>query len=117
MKRRRFLVAGAALGAGVAFDPSLVYAQGASTLRVAMTASDVPIPNGQTDQGAEGMRFVGYTIFDRWLPYVTGGLAYGGREVTAGRFSADETSIGWTIGIGVDYAINQMWTVSWRPSR
>ncbi|MFN0303478.1 MAG: ABC transporter substrate-binding protein [Burkholderiales bacterium] len=29
-----------------------------------MTASDVPIPNGQTDQGAEGMRFVGYTLFD-----------------------------------------------------
>ncbi len=64
MKRRGFMAAGAALGAGVALDPSRVFAQGASTLRVAMTASDVPIPNGQTDQGAEGMRFVGYTLFD-----------------------------------------------------
>ena len=34
------------------------------TLRIAMTAADVPIPNGQTDQGAEGMRFIGYTLFD-----------------------------------------------------
>jgi peptide/nickel transport system substrate-binding protein len=39
-----------------------VLAQG--TLRIAMTAADVPIPNGQTDQGAEGMRFIGYTVFD-----------------------------------------------------
>ena len=53
---------------------------------------------------------VGYTVFDRWLPYVTGGLAYGGREVRAGPFSASETSVGWTIGIGVDYAINQLWS-------
>ncbi len=64
MNRRDFLAAGAALTAGGAIDPSLVHAQGASTLRVAMTAADVPIPNGQTDQGAEGMRFVGYTMFD-----------------------------------------------------
>ena len=57
------------LGAGSLLDLSGVslspaFAQGASTLRIAMTASDIPIPNGQTDQGAEGMRFVGYTIFD-----------------------------------------------------
>ncbi|MBV9189613.1 MAG: ABC transporter substrate-binding protein [Betaproteobacteria bacterium] len=29
-----------------------------------MTASDIPLPNGQTDQGAEGMRFIGYNLFD-----------------------------------------------------
>lgn len=39
-------------------------AQAQGVLRIAMTASDVPIPNGQTDQGAEGMRFIGYTLFD-----------------------------------------------------
>ena len=38
------------------------YPQG--TLRIAMTAADIPLPNGQTDQGAEGMRFIGYTVFD-----------------------------------------------------
>jgi peptide/nickel transport system substrate-binding protein len=64
LDRRQLLANGAALGAGLALDPSKLWAQGASTLRVAMTAADVPIPNGQTDQGAEGMRFVGYTLFD-----------------------------------------------------
>src|SRR5262245_29491322 len=39
-------------------------AWGQGTLRIAMTAGDVPVPNGQTDQGAEGMRFIGYTLFD-----------------------------------------------------
>jgi len=67
--RRQFLTAAMGLGAGSLLDLSGVslspaFAQGASTLRIAMTASDIPIPNGQTDQGAEGMRFVGYTIFD-----------------------------------------------------
>ena len=59
------------------------YAQG--VLRIAMTASDVPLPNGQTDQGAEGMRFIGYTLFDSLVlwdlssadkpPSLTAGLA------------------------------------------
>jgi ABC-type transport system substrate-binding protein len=41
---------------------AVAHAQG--TVRIAMTASDVPLPNGQTDQGAEGMRFIGYTLFE-----------------------------------------------------
>ena len=44
-------------------------AQAAGTLRVAMTASDIPLPNGQTDQGAEGMRFMGYTVFEALVAY------------------------------------------------
>ena len=44
-------------------------AKAAGTLRVAMTASDIPLPNGQTDQGAEGMRFVGYTLFESLVFY------------------------------------------------
>lgn len=39
------------------------------TLRVAMTASDIPLPNGQTDQGAEGMRFMGYSLFEALIAY------------------------------------------------
>ena len=35
-----------------------------STLRIGMTLSDIPLPNGQTEQGGEGMRFIGYTMFD-----------------------------------------------------
>lgn len=39
------------------------------TLRIAMTASDIPLPNGQTDQGAEGMRFMGYSLFEALIAY------------------------------------------------
>ena len=39
-----------------------VFAQG--TLRIGMTASDIPLTTGQTDQGGEGMRFMGYTVYD-----------------------------------------------------
>lgn len=44
-------------------------AHAAGTLRIAMTASDIPLPNGQTDQGAEGMRFMGYTVFEALVAY------------------------------------------------
>lgn len=47
----------------------VVPASAATTLRIAMTASDIPLPNGQTDQGAEGMRFVGYTIFEALIAW------------------------------------------------
>ncbi|WP_158747750.1 ABC transporter substrate-binding protein [Acidisphaera sp. L21] len=38
------------------------YAQG--TLRIAMTVADIPLTTGQPDQGMEGYRFTGYTIYD-----------------------------------------------------
>ena len=38
------------------------FAQG--TLRIGMTASDIPLTTGQTDNGGEGMRFMGYTAYD-----------------------------------------------------
>src|ERR1700761_4912264 len=34
------------------------------TLRIGMTASDIPLTTGQTDNGGEGMRFTGYTVYD-----------------------------------------------------
>lgn len=34
------------------------------TLRIGMTAADIPLTTGQTDQGGEGMRFMGYTVYD-----------------------------------------------------
>lgn len=43
--------------------PSLeVLAQG--TLRIGMTVADIPLTTGQPDQGMEGYRFTGYTIYD-----------------------------------------------------
>jgi ABC-type transport system substrate-binding protein len=38
------------------------FAQG--TLRIGMTASDIPLTTGQADNGGEGMRFMGYTVYD-----------------------------------------------------
>src|SRR3546814_11505862 len=53
------LLGAAVLTAGLA-GPAL--AQG--TLRIGMTASDIPLTTGQTDQGGDGMRFLGYTVYD-----------------------------------------------------
>jgi outer membrane immunogenic protein len=54
---------------------------------------------------------LGYA-YDRWLPYVTGGLAYG--EIQAnpsfGFASSNTTNAGWTVGAGVEYAFAQNWT-------
>ena len=46
---------------------SMVAAQQASAqgvLRIGMTAADIPLTTGQTDQGGEGQRFMGYTVYD-----------------------------------------------------
>jgi ABC-type transport system substrate-binding protein len=68
LARRALFQGAAAIALGSAATPMLplerAYAQGSGTLRVAMTAAAVPLPNGQTDQGGEGQRFIGYTLFD-----------------------------------------------------
>ncbi|HVJ53996.1 MAG TPA: ABC transporter substrate-binding protein [Aliidongia sp.] len=49
---------------GLAFGFAAGAARADGTLRIAMTASDVPLTTGQTDNGGEGMRFMGYTVYD-----------------------------------------------------
>lgn len=66
LKVLRHLRAGVA---GLTVLAAAVAAHAAGTLRVAMTSSDIPLPNGQTDQGAEGMRFMGYTVFEALIGY------------------------------------------------
>ena len=39
-------------------------AQQPSTLRIAMTLADIPVTDGAPDQGTEGIRFMGYTLYD-----------------------------------------------------
>ena len=58
-----------ALATGALLYTALSAAHAAGTLRIAMTASDIPLPNGQTDQGAEGMRFMGYSVFEALVAY------------------------------------------------
>jgi outer membrane immunogenic protein len=56
--------------------------------------------------------------FDRWLPYVTGGWAYGNRgfdgtittPTTSGSFSNSNTLSGWTVGGGIEWAFWSHWT-------
>jgi ABC-type transport system substrate-binding protein len=58
-RRLTTLFAGA-LATALFAAPAL--AQG--TLRVAMTLADIPLTDGAPDQGTEGVRFSGYTIYD-----------------------------------------------------
>jgi outer membrane immunogenic protein len=49
--------------------------------------------------------------FDRFLPYVTGGLAFGDiRASTPGFAGASQTDLGWTIGAGLEAAIVGNWS-------
>ncbi|MGE0417853.1 MAG: ABC transporter substrate-binding protein [Acetobacteraceae bacterium] len=50
------------LGAGLVMGATA--AQAGGTLVVGMTAGDLPITQGNPDQGFEGYRFVGYNIYD-----------------------------------------------------
>jgi hypothetical protein len=53
-------MAAAAIAGAALFAP----AQAQTTLRIAMTASDIPATVGQPDQGFEGNRFTGWTMYD-----------------------------------------------------
>jgi outer membrane immunogenic protein len=53
---------------------------------------------------------VGYS-FDRWLPYLTGGLAYGNMYIQGpSGGSENKTKAGWTLGAGVEYAFLGAWS-------
>ena len=55
---------------------------------------------------------IGYA-FDRWLPYFTGGAAFGGVKMTPPAiFGGGETKtqLGWTLGAGVEYAFMGAWS-------
>src|SRR5690349_12503330 len=58
-KRLRFAAVAGLVAAAVATP---AFSQG--TLRIGMTAADIPQTTGQPDQGFEGFRFAGYTIYD-----------------------------------------------------
>jgi peptide/nickel transport system substrate-binding protein len=48
----------------LSFAPAVDMAWAAGTLRIAMTATDVPITTGAPDNGYEGVRFLGYPVFE-----------------------------------------------------
>ncbi len=53
---------------------------------------------------------VGYA-WDRWLPYITGGAAFGDIKMTPNNgLSETKTKVGWTLGGGVEYAFMGAWS-------
>lgn len=60
---------------------------------------------------ATGRGRIGYA-WDRWLPFITGGAAFGDIKMTplAGA-STTKSKLGWTAGAGVEYAFNGPWSV------
>src|SRR5947209_2334850 len=69
MQRRTLLQSGLALAAAPAHaapaHAAPAYAApGTQTLRIGMTTSDLPTTGGIPDNGSEGGRFAGYTLYD-----------------------------------------------------
>ena len=60
MRIRAAAYAFAVVGALASLSP----ARGETTLRIAMTASDIPTTTGMPNNGFEGMRFLGYPAFE-----------------------------------------------------
>jgi outer membrane immunogenic protein len=54
---------------------------------------------------------LGYA-FDRFMPYVTGGAAYGDVKARVPGVGSDsDTKVGWTVGGGAEYAFTPNWSV------
>src|ERR1700730_6731565 len=67
-----------AAGLGLMLGATLAdTAHAESVLRVAMTAGDIPDWTGQPDQGFEGLRFVGWSLYDALINW---DLSRGDRE-------------------------------------
>jgi len=52
---------------------------------------------------------LGYA-FDRWLPYITAGVAYGDVQAVQPTGNSSTTKVGWTAGGGVEYGITRNWS-------
>jgi outer membrane immunogenic protein len=53
---------------------------------------------------------LGYGGFYNWLPYLTGGAAFGDIKATQGAASVTTTKLGWAVGAGVEYAFMGNWS-------
>src|ERR1700682_4345261 len=63
--RTRLLSRAASLVCSIGLACSIgLNAKAESVVTVAMTAGDIPITTGIPDQGSEGVRFVGYSLYD-----------------------------------------------------
>jgi outer membrane immunogenic protein len=59
---------------------------------------------------ATGRGRIGY-VWDRWLPFITGGAAVGSLKFSpANNPTETKTKLGWTLGAGVEYALLTAWS-------
>ena len=72
------------------------------------TIGGVPVTSG-TDWFGTVRGRVGYA-WDRVMPFVAGGLAYGNVNARSPFGSVDTTNAGWTLGGGVEFALSGPWT-------
>jgi outer membrane immunogenic protein len=93
---------------GIEADAALGGIEGSGT-----DGGDEPTLNSKVTWLATVRGRVGYA-FDRFLVYATGGVAFAGGTLTvrhdASRASDRQTHIGWTVGGGVEYAIDDNWS-------
>jgi outer membrane immunogenic protein len=54
---------------------------------------------------------LGVAAWNNVLFYATGGLAFGGLEAERNGLSESRSHIGWTIGGGAEFALNQAWSI------
>jgi peptide/nickel transport system substrate-binding protein len=59
----------ALLGIALGLALAAPVARAETVLRVGMTAADIPVTTGQPDQGAEGWRFMGVTVYDTLIAW------------------------------------------------
>ena len=53
---------------------------------------------------------IGYAM-DRWMPFISGGAAFGDIRAHTPGFAGDrETNVGWTLGGGLEFALGGNWT-------
>jgi len=75
LSRKRKVVAAVGIAVGLTMEVTASMgiltgtAHAETTLRIAMTAADIPYTAGQPDQGYEGNRFTGITIFDSLIQW------------------------------------------------
>ena len=94
---------------GIETDLNWINAKGSSTAGgVCLTDGAGQCQAKQSWLGTTRAR-VGYA-FDRWLPYVTGGVAYGDIRADQANGTSSTTKTGWTVGGGVEYGIDRNWS-------